>query len=258
MKIAVVGKGGSGKTTLAGTLVRIFAERGRPIIAIDSDHNPNLAVTLGMSRVESDKIQYVPSSVMEAGERVDGVVMMRPTIPRHQIIERYAVRAADNVDLLVMGKPAEGSAGSGCMGPEHRAVRGLIAELSSIGDHTMTDMEAGLEHLKRGTARNVNLMLVVAEPYYRSLEAAMRIYRLASELKIPFVQVVANKVRSREDLAAIDAFCLRHGMNLIAIVPYDETVAEAEQNEQSPFDFAPDSAGIRAIRKLATAIDALT
>ena len=258
MKIAVVGKGGSGKTTLAGTLVRIFAERGRPIIAIDSDHNPNLAVTLGMSRVESDKIQYVPSSVMEAGERVDGVVMMRPTIPRHQIIERYAVRAADNVDLLVMGKPAEGSAGSGCMGPEHRAVRGLIAELSSIGDHTMTDMEAGLEHLKRGTARNVDLMLVVAEPYYRSLEAAMRIYRLASELKIPFVQVVANKVRSREDLAAIDAFCLRHGMNLIAIVPYDETVAEAEQNEQSPFDFAPDSAGIQAIRKLAAAIDALT
>lgn len=258
MKIAVVGKGGSGKTTLAGTLVRIFAERGRPIIAIDSDHNPNLALTLGMSRVESDKIQYVPSSVMEAGERVDGVVMMRPTIPRHQIIERYAVRAADNVDLLVMGKPAEGSAGSGCMGPEHRAVRGLIAELSSIGDHTMTDMEAGLEHLKRGTARNVNLMLVVAEPYYRSLEAAMRIYRLASELKIPFVQVVANKVRSSEDLAAIDAFCLRYGMNLIGMVPYDETMSEAERNERSPFDFAPDSAGIRAIRKLATAIDALT
>ncbi len=86
----------------------------------------------------------------------------------------------------------------------------------------------------------------------------MRIYRLANELKIPFVRVVANKVRSGEDLAAIDAFCLQHGMNLIGIVPFDETMAEAERNERAPFDFAPGSTGIHAIRKLATAIDALT
>lgn len=257
MKIATVGKGGSGKTTIAGTLARVFAEKDRKILAIDGDPNPNLALVLGMSPENADKIGYIPSDVMRQGERVDGVIMMEPSIPREDIMSRFSVPAAPNVDLIVMGKPAHGTAGSGCMCASHRAVRGLIAELTSMGEHTITDMEAGLEHLKRGTARHVDMMLVVAEPYYRSLEAGMRTAELAKELGIEHVKVVANKVRSEEDMAAIRSFCEKHDMDIIGTVPYDESMMEAERQGKAPFDHASDSDGVVAIREIAARIDTL-
>ncbi|MGI9433676.1 MAG: hypothetical protein ACR2Q4_02400, partial [Geminicoccaceae bacterium] len=185
------------------------------------------------------------------------VTQMVPQLSNDDIMKRYAVKAADDVDLIVMGKPAHGSAGSGCMCASHRAVRGLIAELTSIGNHTITDMEAGLEHLKRGTARHVDMMLVVAEPYYRSLEAAMRTAELAEELDIPFVRVVANKVRSEDDLSAIQAFCDQHDMTMIGTVPYDEAMMAAERDAKAPFDHAPTSKGVEAIRAIALEIDTI-
>lgn len=254
MKIATVGKGGSGKTTIAGTLARIFAERGQRIVAIDGDPNPNLALTLGMSREAADAIPSIPSSVMTLVPQEDGTTRLVAAMPDHEIMRRYATRARDGIDLIVMGKPAHGTAGTGCMCASHRAVRGLIAELTAIGEHTITDMEAGLEHLKRGTARHVDMMLVVAEPYYRSLEAALRTCELARELAIPFVKVVANKTRSAEERAAIAAFCAQHGIEIIATVPYDDTFVTAEQRAAAPYDFAPDSPGMRAIRALADEI----
>jgi CO dehydrogenase maturation factor len=139
----------------------------------------------------------------------------------------------------------------------HRAVRGLIAEMTAHGDFTVTDMEAGLEHLKRGTARNVDCMLIVAEPYYRSLEAAARTYSLARELAIPYLYVVANKPRSKADQTAIESFCRQHDMPIIATVPFDESFAEAERAAQAPIDFAPDSPGIRAIVAIADQLCAL-
>lgn len=257
MKIATVGKGGSGKTTIAAGLARVFAENGRHILAIDGDPNPNLALMLGMPREAAERIGSIPSSAMTAGDKIDGVVQMVPAIPPEEIMSRYAHRAAANVDLIVMGKPAHGSAGSGCMCASHRAVRGLIAELTAFGEHTVTDMEAGLEHLKRGTARHVDAMLIVAEPYYRSLEAAMRTAELADELAIPFVRTVANKVRDDEDRGAIEAFCAQHGMTLIGAVPHDETMVAAEREGKAPYDHAPGSPGIAAIREIAGRLDAL-
>lgn len=257
MKIATVGKGGSGKTTIAGTLARIFAEGGNRILAIDGDPNPNLALTLGMTRGDADRIAYIPASIMKRGEEVDGIVMMEPTISRDEIMKLYATPAADNVDLIVMGKPAHGTAGSGCMCASHRAVRGLVSELTSYGEHTITDMEAGLEHLKRGTARHVDMMLVVAEPYYRSLEAAMRTCELAAELGIRLIRVVANKVRSEDDLAAIESFCAQHDMKMIGVVPYEEAMMEAERQEKSPYELASGSPGVSAVRSVAAAIDEL-
>ncbi len=181
MKIATVGKGGSGKTTIAGLLARVLASRNQHILAIDGDPNPNLALTLGMSRADADRITYIPADLMRRVGEQDGVSILKPNIPENEIMARFGHKAAENVDLLVMGKPSHGTAGTGCMCASHRAVRGLIAELTDLGEHTITDMEAGLEHLKRGTARNVDMMLIVAEPYYRSLEAAMRTHELAEE-----------------------------------------------------------------------------
>jgi CO dehydrogenase maturation factor len=136
----------------------------------------------------------------------------------------------------------------------HRAVRGLIAELTNFGEHTITDMEAGLEHLKRGTARHVDMMLIVAEPYYRSLEAALRTHELASELAIPFIKVVANKVRSADDRNAIETFCGQHGMEIIGWVSHDEALIEAERRAVAPYDFAPDSPGVGAIRAMSVEV----
>lgn len=256
MRIATVGKGGSGKTTIAGTLARIFANEGRQILAIDGDPNPNLALTLGMSRADADNIIYIPSSIMRRVE--GGTSDLEPALPHEEIMKQYSTRAADNVDLIVMGKPAHGSAGSGCMCASHRAVRGLISELTNFGEHTITDMEAGLEHLKRGTARHVDMMLIVAEPYYRSLEAASRTAELASELAIPFIKVVANKVRSDDDRRAIEAYCRQHNMEMIGVVPYDEEMMEAERQARAPYDFAPRSVGVAAIRAIAGEISALS
>ena len=258
MKIAMVGKGGSGKTTLAGTLARVLARKHHRVLAIDGDPNPNLALTLGMARADADRIRSIPPSLVES---VSGIgsspATLRMTMERSMVLGQYAAQAPDGIQLIVMGKPADGSAGSGCMCASHRAVRGLIAEMSAAGEHTITDMEAGLEHLKRGTARNVEAMLIVAEPYYRSLEAASRTFSLANELKIPHVYAVANKFRNDADRAAIDAYCAQHGMPLIGAVPFDEGFAIAEQAEQAPADIAGTSPGLRAIEVLAERLIAL-
>lgn len=125
MKIAMVGKGGSGKTTLAGTLARVLARRRHRVLAIDGD--PNLALTLGISRSDADLIRSIPPSLVESVTTPAGQSSLRLTMDRSRVLGEYAAQAPDGVKLIVMGKPADGSAGSGCMCASHRAVRGLIA-----------------------------------------------------------------------------------------------------------------------------------
>lgn len=251
MKIATVGKGGSGKTTLAGTLARILAEDGCKVLAIDGDPNPNLALTLGMPTEEAERIKAIPSSVIDFKDDSEGNRKLVMTLSHQELIGKYAAPAPQGIELILMGKPADGSAGSGCMCASHRAVRGLIAEMSGYGDYTVTDMEAGLEHLKRGTARNVDVMLVVTEPYFRSMEAAARTFVLARELKIPHLHAVANKVKNQEDQTAIDEFCRKHEMTQLGTIPDEPLFGEAERHGSAPIDYAGDSAGVQAIRAIA-------
>ena len=157
MKIAAVGKGGSGKTTIAGTLARILAEDGIKVLAIDGDPNPNLALTLGISRDDAGQIKNIPASIMAVKEEPDGTRQLYMTVSENELMHEYGTAAPDDIQLIIMGQPPHGSAGSGCMCASHRAVCGLISEMSGYGDHTITDMEAGLEHLKRGTVRKVDI-----------------------------------------------------------------------------------------------------
>lgn len=121
----------------------------------------------------------------------------------------------------------------------------------------VTDMEAGVEHLSRSTTRGSDVMLVVAEPYYKSLETAARVSEMAKELSIPRIYLVANKVRTLAEQEAITSFCQKHAMEQIASIPYDEQVAHSSLLPQAPLDYCPDSQGITSISELATRLMAV-
>jgi CO dehydrogenase maturation factor len=112
-------------------------------------------------------------------------------------------------------------------------------------------MEAGLEHLSRGTGRHVSRILAVTEPYYRSMETARRIKQLASELGVEDVQAVTNKIRNDADREAVNSFCASHAIPVIGEIPYDENMASAERAGRAPLDFNADAPAVRAIRQLA-------
>jgi CO dehydrogenase maturation factor len=115
----------------------------------------------------------------------------------------------------------------------------------------ITDMEAGLEHLSRATGRNSDVMLIVAEPYYKSLETAARVHAMAAELSIPRAYLVANKIRSDNEAAALETFCRQRELPIIASVPYDETVLEASLLGCTPLDLGVASAAVTAVRAMA-------
>ena len=140
----------------------------------------------------------------------------------------------------------------------HATVRRVLGELVAGGDDmTVVDMEAGLEHLSRGTTRASDTMLVVAEPYFKSLETARRAYELAKELGIPRVFVVANKSRGPRDEEAIRTFCERNHLDLLAAVSFDETVVEAELGGAAVLDVNAQASSVMQIQRLADLITAL-
>ena len=120
--------------------------------------------------------------------------------------------------------------------------------------HVIVDMEAGLEHLSRGTGKHVSRLVAVLEPYYRSMETARNVAALSNELGITDVVVVANKVRDAADRAAIAEFCRAHSMRLVGEVPYDARLAEVERRGAAPIDAAPGSPAVTAIERLATSL----
>lgn len=130
-------------------------------------------------------------------------------------------------------------------------VGGLVAETSRVA---VVDLEAGLEHLSRGTARHVDTLLVVAEPYFKSLETAHRSVALARDLAIPRIHLVANKVRTPDDEEAVRAFAGRHGIDVAVVVPHDEAVVEADARGIAPIAHRPDAPSVRAIGALADSL----
>lgn len=127
-------------------------------------------------------------------------------------------------------------------------LRGLVAETSRLA---VVDLEAGLEHLSRGTARHVDTLLIVAEPYFKSLETAQRSFALARDLEIAAIAMVANKIRTPRDEETVREFAGRHGMEIAAVVPFDPAVVEADERGVALIEHRPEAPSVAAIRSLA-------
>ncbi len=123
--------------------------------------------------------------------------------------------------------------------------------IEQANQFTIIDMEASVEHMSRGTVRHVDTVLIVLEPYYRSLETAGRMAPLARGLGIQRVYGVANKLRSEADEAAVVDYCAKHDIELVARIPFDEAIVEADRAGQALIDYRPDSPAMAAIRDLA-------
>ena len=137
----------------------------------------------------------------------------------------------------------------------HATVRELLGALvSESQDLTVVDLEAGLENFSRGTPRHVDTLLIVLEPYYKSLETGRRISELAQELKIRRVLGVANKIRSLADETAIREFALSHQIEMAAFVPLDNAILDADGTGASPVDEAPESPAVQAVMRLAATL----
>ncbi|HVK97406.1 MAG TPA: AAA family ATPase, partial [Flavisolibacter sp.] len=249
MNIAVCGKGGVGKTTISGLLCRILASKGIPVLAIDGDPNPNLALTLGLNVKEATP-KALTSKLLEVYEKEDGKKYAKLNAPLAEVMDQFGIKTKDNVTLLAVGQPEH--AGTGCMCGIHTTVREIIhTALEQSEQVTLLDLEASLEQMKRGTSKYVDVLLCVAEPYYRSMEAVARFQRLAKELEIKHIVAVANKVKNAEDEEAIRQFCAQTDLPIIAVIPFDPLIAEADKSGTLNMETIDQSLALQAINHLA-------
>jgi CO dehydrogenase maturation factor len=228
MKIAVAGKGGVGKTYIAGTLATIYAQQGRPVIAIDADPSPNLAMTLGLSETEAGEILPIAENeeLIRLKTETDHPGVFRLTFTVDDIISRYAIPTPSGAYLLVMGTVR--SLGSGCTCPANTVVKALLRHLMvERRDVVILDMEAGIEHLGRGTAAQVDTMLVVADANKKSLETARAICRMAAGSPIREVGLVANKIAGPAEKDIFSAFAKKYNLPVLGMIPFDLQVLNA-------------------------------
>jgi CO dehydrogenase maturation factor len=249
LKIAVSGKGGVGKTLVSGVLASYFAKKGFKVMAIDADPSPNLALTLGIPVEEANQIVPISenSELLDSKTRTDYPGVYRLSFTVDDIVENNGMKSPYGVNLLVMGTVK--SAGEGCTCSANAVIRELLRHLIVERDEVVVvDMEAGVEHLGRGTARNVDIMIVVADSSRKSLEIAKKISGLANEAGIKNVFIVGNKVRDSSEEELIQNFTAENNLHLLALIPYDETVLKADRVGEAPLKYAETSKGITAIQ----------
>jgi CO dehydrogenase maturation factor len=216
MKLAISGKGGVGKTTLAALLAREAVSRGFKVLAVDADPAANLPATLGIE-AEITPLAELHELIKERAGEAGGLIKLNPRV--EDIPDRYSVYK-DGIRVMVLGAIRKG--GGGCACPENSFLRGLLRHLFLERDElVIVDMEAGLEHLGRGTAQGVEALLVVVDPDRRSLETAARIAKLAGEIGLRRVLAVGNKVRDARDREYI-AHGLPGGLPILGYISYSE------------------------------------
>ncbi len=232
MKFAIVGKGGVGKTTLSASLARRLAGQERPVVAVDADPDGNLASALGVP------LDRVPQPIADMRElildRTDAkdqgaglIFKLNPKVD--DLPEKFSVDA-DSVRLLVLGTVETG--GKGCMCPEGAVLKALLQHLLlRVEDDVILDMEAGLEHMGRASAKGVDALISVVEPGMRSVQTAAKIQKLARDIGIERTFVVANKIRQQEQLDTLERALV--GQTILAALPFSEEMARADLEGRS-------------------------
>ena len=248
MRIGISGKGGVGKTTISAVVARTLARRGHRVIAIDCDSDPNLGVGIGLG----EQAELIRSVLDQSGPKRHVPVGLAPV----ELLGGYGFPAPDGVTIL-LGARAE-KAGSGCTGAAHVTIREFIefAERDLSGTFVIADMEAGLEHLSwaGGTLRHVDMLLVVLQPTSKVLLTADRTNRLADELGIADVAFIANRA-GEDDRERLEAFARDRGRELLAFIPDDQAVLEADRRSECLLDWAPESAAVGAMQSLADVVE---
>ena len=237
MKIAITGKGGVGKTTLAAILARLYAAEGRKVLAVDVDPDANLGLALGFTEAEVEDITPISKMSDLIAERTgsdkENFGKFFKINPKVDDIPELFAKEKNGVRFLVMGTVETG--GSGCVCPEHVMVKRLISHLVIARDEVVImDMEAGLEHLGRGTAEMVDRFMVVIEPGERSIQTYHKVKSLAADLGVKAVSVVASKVRGAADEDYLKSRIPPE--DLFGFISYNEEIIEADRKGISPYE----------------------
>jgi len=229
MKYAISGKGGAGKSTIAGILAHYFAADGKRVLAIDADPDANLASALGISKEQalsiipiSEQRELIKERTGSNPKEFGQLFKINPVVK--DIPDKFCIDFR-GIKLLVLGAVKKG--GSGCACPENVLLRSLLSEIILYRDEVViVDMEAGIEHLGRATAGNVDKMLIVVEPGQRSVDTANSIIKLGHEIGIREFAIIANKVQNADQ----ESWIKRSFSNnlLIGIISYNEIIRESD------------------------------
>jgi CO dehydrogenase maturation factor len=229
MKIAVSGKGGVGKSTIAASIALILAQRGMRVLAVDADPDANLAAALGIPKAVtiipiSEEIALIEERTGAKVSQYGQMFKLNPEVS--DVAEKLAVRHK-GVELLVLGAVKRGSGGCAC--PENVFIKALVNDIVLHKNETLVmDMEAGIEHLGRATATGVDVMLIVVEPGQRALDCAAAVIRMSKEIGLSKFIIIGNKITNEEDKRYVaDGFS---DMKVSAFLPYSESIRSADRD----------------------------
>lgn len=240
MKIAVVGKGGSGKTTTSSVLARALAERGRSIVALDCDTNANLGLSLGMGVTTTEELISLREH-LDAGDADHAT-------SNDELLDRFGRPGPDGLQFVVVARIENPDPGCPCCGMSPHE---LLGALDAPDRTVIADLEAGIGTLTRIDVGSVDVAILVVEPTVRSLDVAERAAELAAAKGIADVRIVANRIERDADLEAVRA---RFPGREVLVVPEDAGIASADRDGVAPFDLVPHSPAVLALRSLADAL----
>lgn len=235
--IALAGKGGTGKTTVAGLLVKYLIKKDKtPILAVDADANANLNEVLGL------KVRDTVGNAREDMKKGNVPEGMTKDVFMSMRLEE-AISEEDGYDLLVMGQPE----GAGCYCAANSILTGFLEKLSANYPYIVMDNEAGMEHISRLTTRNVNVLLLVTDASRRGLQAAVRIHELARELNIVAGKscLIMNQAKGEPDAEVLDII-RKAGIELAGVIREDQTVYEYDLKGKPTVQIPDDNPAVRA------------